>query len=73
MLKKQWKQPLFVVGYLMLAAGVMFAAGTILQIGYFEKTGWGWIITTLVSGMLILGFAFSNAYKYERKKQERIR
>ncbi len=57
----------------MLLSGAVFAVGALLRIHYFEKTGWGWIITTIVSGMLILGFAFFNAYKYERKKQKRIR
>ncbi|MBC2329735.1 hypothetical protein [Listeria swaminathanii] len=72
-MRKILKKPVFVVGLLLLAASLLFLLGYVAHVPYFRDSEIGWIITTLVAGIITLFFAFFNDYLEKKKARSKVR
>ncbi|MBF2514365.1 hypothetical protein IA833_08165 [Listeria marthii] len=70
---KIWKKPVLVVGLLLLAASLLFLLGYVAHLPYFRDSEIGWIITTLVAGIITLFFVFFNDYLEKKKARSKVR
>ncbi|MBC2279465.1 hypothetical protein HCB42_11080 [Listeria welshimeri] len=66
-------KPAWVVGILLLVSSLLFLIGYAVGISYFRNSELGWIITTLIAGIITLIAAFINDYLEKKKARSKIR
>lgn len=66
-------KPVWIVGILLLVSSLLFLIGYAVGISYFRNSELGWIITTLVAGIITLIAAFINDYLEKKKARSKMR
>ncbi|MBC2256068.1 hypothetical protein HCB46_11495 [Listeria ivanovii] len=72
-MRKISKNPVLLVGMLLLAASIVFLLGYLVHLSYFRKTEFGWIIITLLAGVMTLAFGYYGDYQKRKKAHSKVR
>ncbi|WP_059141427.1 hypothetical protein [Paenilisteria newyorkensis] len=73
MLKKWWRHPVILTGSIMFLLALVFLIGYFFHVPYLKETELGWILTTLIGGVLVLGFGFMWYWKDQVNAKKRLR
>lgn len=72
-MRKIWKNPVLVVALLLLAASVVSLLGYAAHMPYFRDSELGWIITSLIAGLMTLIFSYIGDYLERKKARSKVR
>lgn len=72
-MRKIIKKPVFLVGFLLLVASLVFLVGYATGIPYLRDAEIGWIITTLIAGVMTLIVGYFNHYVEKKKTRSKVR
>ncbi|MBC6295994.1 hypothetical protein HCJ45_02490 [Listeria sp. FSL L7-1517] len=67
------KNPVLLVGAILVTASLVFFLGYAVKVSYFRATEFGWIITTFVAGALTLIFGYYGDYQKRKKARSKVR
>ncbi|MBC1805425.1 hypothetical protein HCB33_00450 [Listeria sp. FSL L7-0233] len=72
-MRKIMKKPVLLVGWLLLAASLVSLVGYATHMPYFRDAELGWIITTLIAGLMTLVFGYVGDYLEKKKARSKVR
>ncbi|MBC6315528.1 hypothetical protein [Listeria grandensis] len=70
---KIWRSPVILTGSIMIVSALFLWIGYLFPILYFQETEPGWILTTLIGGILVLGFGFMWSWKERVNVKKRLK
>ncbi|AHI56108.1 hypothetical protein ACP0AK_00585 [Listeria ivanovii] len=72
-MRKISKNPVLLVGMLLLAASIVFLLGYMVHLSYFRKAEFGWIIITFLAGLMTIAFGYYGDYQKRKKVHSKVR